>query len=90
MTIQKFQGRTDFICDDCGAQEEVAPEDGLTFKEAWERVKADGWRTRQNESDGAWEHFCPQCVAAFRADEANAARQTALRRRPPNHQDTDR
>ena len=83
MTLEKYKGRTSFNCDDCGARDEVAPEEGRTFEEAWNALKADGWRAKKNAHDGVFEHFCPGCVAAFRKgprDEDGAAAARAYER----------
>lgn len=66
MTLEKYAGKTAFVCDECYARDEVAPEDGKTFEEAWNALKADGWRAKKNDHDGVFEHFCAGCAAAFR------------------------
>ena len=76
MTLEKYAGKTTFNCDECGARDEVAPEEGRTFDEAWAALKADGWRAKKNPHDRVFEHFCSGCVAAFRKgprDEDGAA-----------------
>lgn len=79
MTLEKYAGKTTFNCDECGARDEIAPEDGKTFQEAWTALKADGWRAKKNPHDGVFEHFCAGCASADRGgarndDEAAGAR----------------
>ncbi len=83
MTLEKYAGKTTFNCDECGARDEVTPEEGRTFEEAWNALKADGWRGEKNPHDGFFEHFCSRCVAAFRNDrrgDGDAAGQRAYER----------
>lgn len=58
--IQRDGGAIAFACDECPETYEATTEN---FNEAWQEVKAHGWRSFKIGTE--WCHACPDCVKAF-------------------------
>jgi hypothetical protein len=63
MSIERRGNNVWWSCDDCG--EESDEEINDDFKEAWERLKKNGWRARPEKYGGGWDHYCPDCVRGY-------------------------
>lgn len=54
--IDRSHGKISFECDSCP---EIFDADTDDFSDAWERAKADGWRSRKIATE--WLHGCARC-----------------------------
>lgn len=58
MSIERYQGKSQLICDDCGdSQDRTYASD--EFDVMVSDAKRDGWKIQK--IDGEWAHFCPSC-----------------------------
>lgn len=61
MSIDRQKAQLNFICDHCGEFIEGEDDD---FGKLWSVAKDGGWRARKRESDGHWQHQCPDCAGS--------------------------
>jgi len=58
MSLERERGILIFTCDACGDDADVRLHD---FKQAFAKIKEEGWVARKSKTSDSWFHYCPDC-----------------------------